>query len=73
MAFLFTCMSLGMHIIFMRFFLCIGACVRLNESTKNVTESVGSLQVCVELVDVLDGLQRKVVVEFNITDNTTGA
>ena len=51
----------------------IGATVRLNESAVSVPESVGSLQVCVELVDVLDGLQREVVVEFNITDNTTGA
>ena len=39
----------------------------LNESIKNVTESVGSLQVCVELVNGSESLQRSVVVEFDIT------
>ena len=44
----------------------------LNEFAEVVPESVGSLQVCVELVDVLDGLQREVVVEFSSEDVTTG-
>ena len=46
--------------------------MRLNESAVSVPESVGSLQVCVELVDVLDGLQREVVVRFMAADITTG-
>ena len=44
----------------------------LNESAVSVPESVGSLQVCVELDDVLDGLQRDVVVEFNTSATVTG-
>ena len=44
--------------------------MRLNESAVSVPESVGSLQVCVELVDVLDGLQREVVVGFEAGGGT---
>ena len=44
----------------------------LNESAVSVPETVGSLQVCVELVDVLDGLQRDVVVEFDTSATVTG-
>ena len=47
--------------------------MRLNDSVMSVIEYVGSLQVCVELVDVLDGLQREVVVGFNVTVNETGS
>ena len=47
--------------------------MRLNESAVSVIEYVGSLQVCVVLVDVLDGLQREVVVGFNVTVNETGS
>ena len=50
----------------------VGAVLRLNESAVSVPESVGSLQVCVELVDVLDSLQREVVVRFMAVSVTTG-